>query len=98
MAIQTQITLSDDLVRNVQQGSVKTSGDLIRFNEVMASNLAPFHYASHNNFKRCLVTTIATKEELSAVRIPLNEQSARAYTVDKYSSLLDVLKDTTGSN
>ena len=38
-----------------------------------------------------------TKKDLSAVRIPLNEETESEYTVDKYTDLVNVLKNVTGS-
>ena len=96
MPTPTYITLSDDLVRNIQQGSVKTNGDLLMFNEYVAMQIAPFHMY-HNNFNRCRQTVIATKKELSAVRIQVTDETRDKYTVDKYDSLLSVLNDTSGS-
>ena len=44
-----------------------------------------------------MTTVIVTKKDLSAVRIPLNEETESEYTVDKYTDLVNVLKNVTGS-
>lgn len=96
MAVQTHITLSDDLLRNVQTGSVKINGDVLSFNEVVARHTAPFQMGD-NNFRRGMCLVVVTKEELSAVRIPLNAETKNEYTVDKYNDLEEVLMDVTES-
>lgn len=96
MAVQTHITLSDDLLRNIQTGSVKINGDVLSFNEVVARHTAPFQMGD-NNFRRGICLVVAAKEELSAVRIPLNAETKNEYTVDKYNDLEEVLMDVTES-
>ena len=96
MAVQTHITLSDDLLRNVQTGSVKINGDVLLFNEVIARHIAPFQMGN-NNFRRGICLVVAAKEKLSAVRIPLNVETKNKYTVDKYSSLEEILMEVTKS-
>lgn len=96
MAVQTHITLSDDLLRNVQTGSVKINGNVLSFNEVVARHIAPFQMGD-NDFRRGMCLVVAAKEKLSAVRIPLNVETKNKYTVDKYSSLEEILMEVTES-
>ena len=85
------------VVRNVQAGSVKVKGEALLFNEYMARHAAPFQMGS-NNFRRGLATAVAPVSKLVNVVIPLTPETENEYTVDKYSSLVDVLKAVTNSS
>ena len=95
--VRTQITLSDDLVRNVQVGSVKIDRDILMFDEYVARHGAPIGAVGYSRSFNHMTTVIVTKKDLSAVRIPLNEETESEYTVDKYTDLVNVLKNVTGS-
>jgi len=93
MAVRTQINLSEALARNVQTGSVVEHDGMIEFAEYVARHSAATGPRSFNHMTK----VVATKDELSLVRIPLTEETAERYTVDKYTDLVAVLKDVTGS-